>query len=319
MPYSLCGYGISLERKIMYDIIIIGSGPAGLTAAIYALRAGKSVLILEKSAFGGQITYSPKIENYPAMGQISGNELADKMVDQALTMGADINLETVTGIRDEGDKKIVVTEDGEYECKSVIIAVGVKHRRLGIENEENFIGEGISFCAVCDGAFYKDQTVAVIGGGNSALQEAVLLSEGCKKVTVVQNLAYFTGEAKLLEILKSRDNVEFITSHVVDSIIADGSTFKGIKIKNEESGEMSDVMCDGMFVAIGLAPENDAFAHLAKLNDWGYFDSAEDCTTATPGIYVAGDCRSKRIRQITTATADGAVAALAACAYIDGR
>lgn len=302
----------------MYDIIIIGSGPAGLTSAIYALRAGKSVLILEKSAFGGQVTYSPKIENYPAMGQISGNELADKMVDQALSMGADINLETVTGIRD-GEVKVVVTEDGEYECKSVIIATGVKHRRLGLPNEEDFIGEGISFCAVCDGAFYKGQSVAVIGGGNSALQEAVLLSEGCTRVTMVQNLAYFTGEAKLLEILRSRDNVEFITSSVVDSIIADGSTFKGIKIKNEETGELSDILCDGMFVAIGLAPENGIFSDVAKLNDWGYFDSAEDCTTVTPGIYVAGDCRSKRIRQITTATADGAVAALAACAYIDGR
>ena len=303
----------------MYDIVVIGSGPAGLTAAIYGLRAGKSVLILEKSAFGGQVTYSPKIENYPAMGQISGNELAEKMVDQALTMGADINLDTVKGIRDEGDFKVVIGEDGEYETKTVVIATGVKHRRLGIENEEDFIGEGISFCAVCDGAFYKGQSVAVIGGGNSALQEAVLLSEGCTKVTLVQNLAYFTGEAKLLEILKSRDNVEFITSSVVDSIIADGATFKGIKIKNDENGEISELLCDGMFVAIGLAPENDIFADLAKLNQWGYFDSAEDCTTATPGVYVAGDCRSKRIRQITTATADGAVAALAACAYIDGR
>jgi thioredoxin reductase (NADPH) len=303
----------------MYDIIIIGSGPAGLTAAIYALRAGKSVMVLEKSAFGGQITYSPKIENYPAMGQISGNELADKMVEQVIEMGADLGLETVTGIRDGGDTKTVVTEDGEYECKSVIIAVGVKHRRLGLPNEEDFIGDGISFCAVCDGAFYKGQSVAVIGGGNSALQEAVLLSEGCTKVTMVQNLAYFTGEAKLLDILKSRDNVEFITSSVVDSIIANGSAFKGIKIKNTDSGELSDIFCDGMFVAIGLAPENDIFSDLAKLNDWGYFDSAEDCTTVTPGIYVAGDCRSKRIRQITTAAADGAVAALAACAYIDGR
>lgn len=303
----------------MYDIIIIGSGPAGLTAAIYALRAGKSVMVLEKSAFGGQITYSPKIENYPAMGQISGNELADKMVEQVIEMGADLGLETVTGIRDGGEIKTVVTEDGEYECKSVIIATGVKHRRLGLQGEEDFIGEGISFCAVCDGAFYKGQSVAVIGGGNSALQEAVLLSEGCTKVTMVQNLAYFTGEAKLLEILKSRDNVEFITSSVVDSIIADGGAFRGIKIKNIDSGELSDILFDGMFVAIGLAPENDMFAELASLNDWGYFDSSEDCTTKTPGIFVAGDCRSKRIRQITTATADGAVAALAACAYIDGR
>ena len=241
------------------------------------------------------------------------------MVDQALTMGADINLDTVKGIRDNGDTKVVIGEDGEYEAKAVIIATGVKHRRLGLPDEEDFIGEGISFCAVCDGAFYKGQSVAVIGGGNSALQEAVLLSEGCTKVTMVQNLAYFTGEAKLLDILKSRDNVEFITSSVVDSIIADGSTFKGIKIKNDETGEISDLLCDGMFVAIGLAPENGIFADVAKLNDWGYFDSAEDCTTVTPGIYVAGDCRSKRIRQITTATADGAVAALAACAYIDGR
>ena len=321
MPYSPCGYGISLERNFqtMYDIIIIGSGPAGLTAAIYALRAGKSVLILEKSAFGGQITYSPKIENYPAMGQISGNELADKMVGQVIEMGADLGLETVTGIRDGGDVKTVITEDGEHEAKCVIIATGVKHRRLGLENEDEFIGEGISFCAVCDGAFYKDQAVAVIGGGNSALQEAVLLSEGCTKVTLVQNLDYFTGEAKLLDILKARDNVEFITGSVVDSIIADGSLFKGIKIKNAASGKLSELLCDGMFVAIGLAPENGIFEGVAKLNDWGYFDSTEDCTTVTPGIFVAGDCRSKRIRQITTATADGAVAALAACAYIDGR
>lgn len=301
----------------MYDIIIIGSGPAGLTAAIYARRAGKSVLVLEKAAFGGQITYSPKIENYPGYAQMSGNELADKMIDQALGLGADVGLEEVLEIRDNGATKTVVTDDGEHECKTVIIATGVKHRMLGVEGEHDFVGDGISFCAVCDGAFYTGKEVAVIGGGNSALQEAVLLSETSKKVTVVQNLAFMTGEAKLVETLEARDNVEFIVSHVVDSIIAEGGEFKGIVIKNADTGAITPLHCDGMFVAIGLIPANKPFESVAPLNEWGYFDSTEDCTTTTAGIFVAGDCRSKRIRQITTATADGAVAALAACRYID--
>ena len=301
----------------MYDIIIIGSGPAGLTAAIYARRAGKSVLVLEKAAFGGQITYSPKIENYPGYAQMSGNELADKMIDQALGLGADVGLEEVLEIRDNGATKTVITDEGEHETKAVIIATGVKHRMLGVEGEHDFVGDGISFCAVCDGAFYTGKEVAVIGGGNSALQEAVLLSETSKKVTVVQNLAFMTGEAKLVETLEARDNVEFIVSHVVDSIIADNGEFKGIVIKNADTGATTSLYCDGMFVAIGLIPANKPFESVASLNDWGYFDSTEDCTTATAGVFVAGDCRSKRIRQITTATADGAVAALAACRYID--
>lgn len=303
----------------MYDIIIVGSGPAGLTAAIYALRAGKSVLVLEKSAFGGQITYSPKIENYPGAGQLSGNELADKMVDQVLGLGAEIGLEKVTELRvsDDGRIKTVVTEDGEHTCRSVIIATGVKHRLLGVKGEEELIGEGISFCAVCDGAFYKDKSVAVVGGGNSALQEAVLLSETCSKVTVVQNLDYFTGEAKLVEILRARDNVEFIMGTTVKEILSKDGELSGVALVKSESGEESVLYVDGVFVAIGLVPSNSAFAELADLNDWGYFDSGEDCTTKTAGIFVAGDCRSKRIRQITTATADGAVAALAACRYLD--
>ena len=301
----------------MYDIIIIGSGPAGLTAAIYARRAGKSVLVLEKSAFGGQITYSPKIENYPGYDQISGNELADKMIEQALGLGAEVGFEEVKEIKLNGNIKTVVTDDGEHEAKAVIIATGVKHRMLGIEGEHDFVGEGISFCAVCDGAFYADQEVAVIGGGNSALQEAVLLSETSKKVTVVQNLAYMTGEAKLVEALKSKSNVEFIVSHTVESIISEGGVFKGIVIKNADTGVTSELKCDGMFVAIGLIPSNDAFKNVAALNEWGYFDSAEDCLTETEGVFVAGDCRSKRIRQITTATADGTIAALAACRYVE--
>ena len=300
----------------MYDIIIVGAGPAGLSAAIYARRANKSVLILDTAAFGGQITYSPKVVNYPAFESISGSELADHMVSQVLSQGADVEIENVTEVRD-GEIKTVVTEDGnEYECRAVILACGAKHRHLGVENEEKFIGEGISFCAVCDGAFYQNKTVALIGGGNSALQEAILLSETCKKVYVVQNLDFLTGEKRLEEILRKRGNVEIITGTVVESV-KDGDSFTGINLLRTADGEKSFLELDGMFVAIGLEPENGAFESLAELDSVGYFDSGEDCLTKTKGVFVAGDCRKKSIRQIATATADGAVAAISACRYID--
>lgn len=301
----------------MYDIIIVGAGPAGLTAAVYARRANKSVLLLDKAAFGGQITYSPKIENYPGFESISGSELADKMVEQALNQGAEVEVENVTGIRDNGDTKTVLTEDGnEYEGRAVILACGAKHRHLGLENEERFIGDGISFCAVCDGAFYMDKTVALIGGGNSALQEAILLSETCKKVYVIQNLDFLTGEKRLQEILEQKENVEVITGTVV-SAIADTAEFSAITIKNVHTEELQRLPLDGMFVAIGLVPENDAFADLVALDQAGYIDSTEACQTKTPGIFAAGDCRQKGVRQVATAIADGAVAAIAACRYLD--
>lgn len=300
----------------MYDIIIIGAGPAGLTAALYALRADKTVLVLEKGTFGGQITYSPQIENYPGFATMSGNEFADKLVDQVLSQGADIEMETVTEIRDNGATKTVVTEDGEHEAKAVIIATGVKHRQTGLPNENELVGEGISYCAVCDGAFFKGQTVAVLGGGNSALQEAVLLSEGCKKVYVIQNLDFFTGEARLVEKLKTKDNVEFIMGTVITELKGENS-LNGLKLKKEADGSESELEVDGLFVAIGLIPNNKAFADIAGLDEWGYIDSDESCVTKTAGVFVAGDCRKKQIRQITTAAADGSVAALAACRYID--
>ncbi len=300
----------------MYDIVIVGAGPAGLCAAIYARRANKSVLILDKAAFGGQITYSPKVENYPGFESISGSQLADKMVEQVLEQGADVEVETVTEVRD-GDVKTVITEEGgEYQCHSVILACGAKHRHLGLPNEERFIGEGISFCAVCDGAFYQNKTVALIGGGNSALQEAILLSESCKKVYVIQNLDFLTGEKRLEEILRKRGNVEIITGTVVNAI-ADTEEFSGITVEKTSTGEKTDLELDGMFVAIGLVPENGMFSELCELDSAGYFASGEDCTTKTPGIFVAGDCRAKGVRQVATATADGAVAAIAACRYID--
>lgn len=301
----------------MYDIVIVGAGPAGLTAAIYARRANKSVLILEKNGFGGQITSSPKVENYPGFESVSGSELADSITSQVLAQGADVEIETVTEIKDNGKTKTVITEEGnEYECLSVIIAGGAKHRHLGLENEEKFIGEGISFCAVCDGAFYANKTVALIGGGNSALQEAILLCETCKKVYVVQNLDFLTGEERLQEILRSRGNAEIITGAVV-SKIPDGDALSSIVIKKTATGEETTLQLDGMFVAIGLEPENESFSNVADLDKFGYIDTDETCATKTAGVFVAGDCRKKAVRQVATAVADGAVAAISACRYID--
>lgn len=298
----------------LYDIIIIGGGPAGLTAAVYALRANKKVLVIEKGTFGGQITSSPKVENIPGFISVTGNEFAEKLIEQAMNLGADIECCEATEIVND-EIKTVKTDEGDFFGKSVIIATGTKHRLLGIDREEEFIGNGISFCAVCDGAFYEGKTVAVIGGGNSALQEAILLSDNCKKVYVVQNLDYLTGEKKLAEQLENKDNVEIITGVVVKSIVAD-SEIKGIVITKQLTGEEMTLDIDGMFTAIGLIPQNEIFSSVVDLNDYGYVDSDESCLTSGNGIFVAGDCRSKRIRQVATAVADGAVAALAACDYI---
>ena len=299
----------------MYDIIIIGGGPAGLTAALYACRANKSVLVIEKASFGGQITYSPRVENIPGFLDVTGNEFAEKLVEQVLAQNTEVECAQVLKITDNGEFKTVLTDSGEFTSKAVIVATGAKHRLLGLEREEEFIGEGISFCAVCDGAFYENKTVAVIGGGNSALQEAILLSDLAQKVYVVQNLDFFTGEEKLVNQLKSKDNVEIILGTVVESILGN-EEFEGIVIRNN-SNETSELKLDGMFVAIGLVPQNEEFSDLINLDERGYVAAGEDCRTNANGIFVAGDCRTKSIRQVTTAVGDGAVAALAACEYID--
>ena len=302
----------------MHDIIIVGGGPAGLTAAVYGLRAGKSVLVIEKAGFGGQIAFSPKVENIPGTKVISGAQFAEDLTEQAMALGADVELEKVIKVEKSGDIFSVHTEEGStFQGKTVILAVGVKHRTLGLPGEEELIGNGISFCAVCDGAFYADQEVAMIGGGNSALQEALLLSEVCTKVTVVQNLAAFTGERKLADALLEKDNVVAIFNTVVTAYDTENGALSGLQLENQETGEKSSIKVDGAFLAVGLQPENDPFAEHAKLNAWGYFDTDEACTTDTPGIFVAGDCRSKRIRQVVTASADGAIAAMAACRYLD--
>lgn len=298
---------------MLYDIIVIGGGPAGLTAALYARRANKTVLVIEKATFGGQITYSPKVENIPGFLELSGNEFAEKLVEQAMEQGADVECAEVTEVID-GDIKTVVTDSGSFEGKSVIWATGARHRMLGLERESEFVGEGISFCAVCDGAFYTGKTVAVIGGGNSALQEALMLSDLCKKVYVIQNLDYLTGEQKLQDLLTGKTNVEVILGTTVESLMGDG-VLDGIVVKSGETRRT--ILIDGMFVAIGLIPQNEIVADLISLNSWGYVDAGENCLTDKKGIFVAGDCRSKRIRQVATACADGAVAALAACDYVD--
>lgn len=299
----------------MYDIIIVGAGPAGLTAAIYGRRAGKSVLVLEKDTFGGQITFSPKLENYPGFEAISGNELAQKMLEQALALGAQIDMDTVLEVKD-GEVKEVIGENSTYMGRSVIIAAGAKHRRLGLDREEEFIGNGISFCAVCDGAFYAGQHVALIGGGNTALQEAILLSETCSHVTVVQNLAFLTGEARLVQALKERKNISYLYNTVVAAYEGD-EELKAVRLKNTETGEETRLEIDGLFLAVGTEPENEPYKAVTEQNDYGYIVADESCRTGREGIYVAGDCRTKTYRQVATAIADGATAALNACRYLD--
>ncbi|PKM71966.1 MAG: thioredoxin-disulfide reductase [Firmicutes bacterium HGW-Firmicutes-16] len=302
----------------MHDIVIIGGGPAGMTAALYAVRNGKSALVLEKGGFGGQITYSPRVENYPGSLSMSGNEFADKMLEQILAQGAEVEVETVTGIAEEGGYKRVLTESGTtFDAKAVVIATGVKHRMLGLSGENELVGNGISFCALCDGEYYKGLTVAVAGGGNSALQEATLLADVCREVVMIQDLDFFTGEEMLVKALLKRPNVRAFTGTAIEEIKTEEAGFAGLKLRKKATDETFELPCDGLFVAIGLIPENGAFSELVPLDKAGYIASGEDCETGHSGIFVAGDCRSKRVRQLTTATADGAVAALAACESIN--
>ena len=300
---------------MIYDIIIIGGGPAGLTAAVYARRAGKSVLVLEKAALGGQITWSPKVENFPSVVSISGGELGDRMAEQAMAQGAEIELEEVVGLEDCGDFRRVRCDFGaSYEGRAVILATGAKPRMLGLEREEELVGAGVGYCAVCDGAFFKGLPVAVNGGGNSALQDAMLLSETSSRVYLIHRRESFRGEEKLVEALRAKDNVEFVLNASIVRLLGEDE-LRGIVV--EQYGREREIAVDGLFVAIGHEPDNAAFADFAALDARGYAAAGEDCLTGTPWLFVAGDCRAKKVHQLTTAVADGAVAALAACAWLD--
>ena len=299
----------------MYDILIIGGGPAGLTAATYACRAGKSVLVLEKAAFGGQITWSPRVENFPGFVSISGNELGDKLLEQAMEQGAEVELEEITALQQaDGAWRAVCDSGAFYEGRAVILATGAKPRMLGIRREEELVGSGVGYCAVCDGAFYKGKAVAVNGGGNSALQDALLLSESCSKVYLIHRRDSFRSEQKLVEALQARENVEFVLNAAVTELLGE-EELSGVTV--EQNGQRREIPVEGLFVAIGHQPDLEAFAPWLKRDKAGYADAGEDCLSPTEGLFVAGDCRKKSVRQLTTAAADGAVAALAACRWLD--
>ena len=299
----------------MYDIGIIGGGTAGLTAAIYGQRAGKKTVVIEHANFGGQIVSSHKVENYPAIASISGAEYSMNLLNQAMNLGAECAMEEVTGIRDEDGYKVIETKGKEYECKTVIIATGVTHRHMGMEKEIKLTGAGVSYCATCDGAFFRGKDVAVIGGGNTALQDADFLSNYCNRVYLVHRRDEFRGDNSLVETLKTRENVEFVLSATVKDIKGENMV-EGLILNDKKTGEEFEKAVSGIFVAIGQIPQNQIFAETVKLDEYGFILASEDCLTSHPGIFVAGDCRTKEVRQLTTAAADGAVAALAACKYI---
>ncbi len=298
-----------------YDILIIGGGPAGLTAATYACRAGKRVLVLEKNAFGGQITWSPRVENFPGFVSVSGAELGDKLLEQAMEQGAAVELEEAVSLAPLDGGWAVECESGaRFKARSVILATGARPRLLGVEREEELTGCGVCYCAVCDGAFYQGKDVAVCGGGNSALQDALLLSESCRHVCVIHRRGSFRGEQKLVEALERKENVELLLDTRVEALLGE-EELRGLVL--EQNGARRELAVEGLFVAIGHEPDNAAFADFLTLDEAGYAASGEDCLTKTPGLFVAGDCRRKRVRQLTTAAADGAVAALAACAWLE--
>lgn len=296
----------------MYDSIIIGAGPAGMTAAIYLARANKKVLIIEKETVGGQISSSPLVENYPGYEGISGSVLANNMYNQVDKLGVDIELDEVTDII-PGELHTVKTLDNEFKARTVIIATGVKYRLLGLENEIELIGNGIHFCVSCDGAFYKGKHVAVVGGGNTGIINALALADMCEKVYLIQDKDKLTGEKILQDKLKQKVNVEVITNSVVSKIIGDDK-LKKIIIKNGK--KENEIIVDGMFISIGLMPQSDFLKGIIDLDKFNYAVSF-DTKTKIDGIFVAGDIRTKPFRQITTAVNDGTTSALYALEYLD--
>ncbi len=299
----------------IYDIAVVGGGPAGLTAALYGLRNGKSVIIIEKDVFGGQIVNSPKVENIPGFSSISGDEFGDLMLNQVTAQGGEASFDRVLRAEKEGDLiRTYLEYGGSVLSKTLILATGTKHRSLGLPGEENLIGKNVHFCAVCDGSFYKDKTVVMVGGGNSAFVEANLLVDIVGKLVMLQDMPFFTADQKNQEALFSKGNVEtHVNVKVLEYLTADG---KFIGLRYSENGEEKKIFCDGVFLAVGLIPDNKAFENLAVLDERGYFKAGEYGLTASPNVFVAGDCRSKSLRQVATACGDGANAAIAACEYL---
>jgi thioredoxin reductase (NADPH) len=301
----------------MYDIIVIGGGPAGMTAAIYARRAAKSVLVLEAVACGGQIINTPDIENYPVEAHISGFDFSNRVHQQAKDLGAEFIFEKAVGIRAENGFKTVVTAKNTYQAKAVILATGSENRKLGLEDEDRLTGRGISYCATCDGNFYRNKTVAVVGGGNTALEDALYLADLAKQVYLIHRRDSFRGEEASASRLKERENVEIIYNANVTRLLSE-KRLKAIEVTDKNDGSIRTIELNGLFIAVGRVPENQNFASLVDLDDAGYVIAGEDCRTNADGIFVAGDNRTKLLRQLVTATADGAMAATEAVKYVNG-
>lgn len=300
----------------MYDVLIVGAGTAGMTAGIYVQRAGKKALVLDEKGYGGQIVNTATVENYPGFVNISGTEFTERIHEQAVELGVDFKVEKVKNAKKKGEVFVVSTGDSQYEVKSVIIATGVKNRELGIPGEEKFKGSGVSFCATCDGNFFKGRDIAIIGGGNTALEDAEVMSGIANKVYLVHRRDEFRGDKLTVKRLSVKDNVEFVlNSKPVE--ITGGFAVDGLKVENTEDGSPKTLKVDGVFVAVGQTPDNKAFEGLVKLDSAGYVEAGEDCLTSAEGIFVAGDCRTKKVRQLTTAASDGSVAAAGAVEYIN--
>ena len=288
----------------MYDIIVVGGGPAGMTAAIYARRANKKVLVFEGKAYGGQILNATDVDNYPGFESISGYDLATNMYNQALKLGAEFKFEMVKKITKE---KKVITDNGEYEAKAIILATGAENRRLNIVEEADYIGRGISYCATCDGNFFKGKDVAVVGGGNTALEDALYLSDICRKVYLIHRRDQFRGDDKYVEQIKLNDNIELILNSQVTDLIGEERLTQVTVKNNDESEKTIDV--EGLFIAVGQQPRNEMFADVVEIDEKGYIKAHDEVYTNVEGIYVAGDTRNKILKQLTTAVSDGSLAA----------
>lgn len=300
----------------MTDIVIVGGGPAGMTAAIYASRAGKTVKVIEKDSVGGQIIYSPLVENYPGIPRMAGSDFAEKLQEQVDALGVETEYDEITSI-EKGEGCVIAKGGEDHAAKAVIIAAGASHKRLGLENEEDLIGCGVSYCAVCDGAFYEGMDVAVNGGGNTALQDALFLSNTCSNVTVIHRRDEFRGDLKLVKQLGERPNVSFMLSSVVDALTQNDGELESIIVKDLKTGEKKELPVKGLFIAVGQVPQTEGFRDVFESDSGGYIISDESMRSSVSGVFVAGDCRAKEVRQLTTAAADGAIAALSACRYVD--